>query len=528
MKRRDFLKATVPTLSLPLVFRGFQIRAYGKTPALDSILRAAPESDRVMVLIRLNGGNDGLNTVIPVDQYDNYAQVRRNIAIPKSAILPLTDATGIHPAMTGMHSMYNDERLVVVQNVGNPSPSFSHERAMDNWLTATHGDDYVSTGWVGRQLANRYPSFPENFPNAEQPHPLAIQIGSSVSTLLDGPEGMMGMAFSSSLTFASLILEQRPDITINDCAADLLKYIRSLGEQINRYNESLRAAINDTVNKSDLYPEPYPGSLSEQLKIVARLVGSGVKTRVYVVNYSGFDTHSGQVEEEDHSLGSHAKLLDSVSQSIAAFQDDLRLFGAEDRVVGMTFSEFGRRVRSNGSAGTDHGAAAPLFVFGSNVNPGIIGANPSISTSASIQDNVPMQIDFRSVYASLLKDWFLLSDSDIRSILFDDYPIIPIINKRRTDVDDSPGFEAGRVYLGDNYPNPVRGSTHIPFRSDGQPVRLSIFDAAGREIQVLINRRLPAGDHSVLFEAHDLSDGIYYYRLQTGNYQQTRPFVRQK
>ncbi|MDO8969189.1 MAG: DUF1501 domain-containing protein, partial [Saprospiraceae bacterium] len=189
-----------------------------------------------------------------------------------------------------------------------------------------------------------------------------------------------------------------------------LEFIRLVTQQAQMYYDSVVAAAENGQNLGS-----YPGgnSLADQLKIVAQLVSGGLSTPIYIVSIGGFDTHSEQVDGTfGNAEGLHANLLRTVSEAVSAFQNDLKLLGVDDRVAGMTFSEFGRTIGSNGSTGTDHGAAAPLFVFGKNVIPGIIGSNPSIPSIPLTSYDVPMEHDFRSVYASALKDWFGIANPE--------------------------------------------------------------------------------------------------------------------
>jgi uncharacterized protein (DUF1501 family) len=194
-----------------------------------------------------------------------------------------------------------------------------------------------------------------------------------------------------------------------------------------QYADVIKKAALKITKQSDKYPAPGKNPLADQLKIVARLIAGGLKTKIYMVNTGSFDTHSKQTDDADKTIGTHANLLKRVSEAIGVFMDDLNYLQAGDRVMGMTFSEFGRRIKSNASGGTDHGAAAPLFYFGNKVKAGVIGANPIIPINATVNDNVPMQNDFRSVYASILQNWFSLQPSDVQNILQKDFAMLPIV-----------------------------------------------------------------------------------------------------
>jgi uncharacterized protein (DUF1501 family) len=519
MKRRDFIKRTAPATVLPFLLNGFTLRAYGRTPFLDALLNASQDTDRVFVLIQLSGGNDGLNTVIPLDQYSAYQSARSNIAIAENQVLKLTNETGLHPQMTPLQTKYTENKVRVVQSVGYPTPDFSHFRSTDIWLTASDYDQIIETGWMGRYLAGEFPGFPTGYPNATMPDPLAIQIGSALSTGLEGPLANMGMAFSDPTTYYNIVNGNGGSSPQSRYGQEL-DYIRSIGRQLEKFATPVRDAASRATNKSTLYPAVRTNPLADQLKIVADLIAGGLKTRIYIVGMGGFDTHSNQNNGGNGTPVPHGTLLNQVSVAIQAFQDDLRLLNVEDRVVGMTFSEFGRRIKSNGSGGTDHGAAAPLFVFGTNVIPGVLGANPTIPTSATANDNIPMQFDFRSVYASILKDWFNVQDSALSSILFKDFQILPIIKTAPSSVRED--VAESSLTLHQNYPNPFSGTTRIRFATSGGHVQMQVFDGTGKEVARPVDRVLAAGEHEVTFDAAGFAAGTYYCRIQNGSRQEMK------
>jgi uncharacterized protein (DUF1501 family) len=427
MKRRDFFRHTAASIVLPSLLQGFSLKAMATHPLWtgDSMDMG---DDRVLVLIQLNGGNDGLNTVIPLEYYDAYLNARSNIAIKQDKILSLNefDKFGLNPAMPGMQSLFQDGKLAVVQAVGYPQPNFSHFRATDIWLTGADSSQILSTGWAGRYLDYRFPKFPADYPNTGMPDPLAIQVGSLVSPALQGPVLTMGMAITNPTSFYDLI-NDRPQAAPAGPAGDQLAYIREMARKTDQYAGVIKTAAQKVKQQSDKYPAPGKNGLADQLKIVARLVAGGLRTKIYIVNMGGFDTHARQTDAGDTSVGTHARLLAKLSEAIDVFMDDLQSLGVGDRVVGMTFSEFGRRIRSNASGGTDHGAAAPVFVFGNRVQSGVIGNNPALPANATANDNIPMQHDFRALYASLLKNWFQVDPKEAAVLLQRDYPDIPII-----------------------------------------------------------------------------------------------------
>lgn len=526
MKRRDFFKKTLPaSVTLPALLNGFSVKAFTEaSPLVQALMGTATDTDKVLVLIQLNGGNDGLNMVIPIETYAAYYGARANIAIKQNKILPLkgTSKTGLHPSMTGLQTLYNEDKLAIIQAVGYPSPNFSHFRATDIWMTAADSDKIVNSGWVGRYLNSEFPNFPNGYPTAQMPDPLAIQIGSVASLALQGPSFPMGMTISNPEDFYNFLDDLTDPLPAAPWAKEL-KYIRMIMGQTEEYSKVIKAAALKVTSQGS-----YPGNndLAQQLRIVARLVKGGLKTRVYMVSTGGFDTHSSQAEAADTSIGSHAKLMARVSDAIKCFMDDLKGLGVEDRVIGMTFSEFGRRIKSNSSLGTDHGAAAPVFVFGKNVRAGVYGTNPEIPTGAGGNDNVPFQYDFRSIYASLLKQWFCVNDVDLQTIMLKNFQNIPLcINAAcgATGVDDVRG-DGEQLII--NYPNPFVEKTSITFNTKGGHTLVQIIDTMGRAIRTLTDKVYTSGTYTVTFDGYGLPLGVYYARFQNGATQQVRAMLK--
>lgn len=532
MKRRDFLKSSIPTATiLPSVIGGYSIKAFSEySPLMQALMGTLTNTDHVLVIVQLTGGNDGLNMVIPLENYNLYYNARSNIAIPENKVLALNgnNKTGLHPSMAGLQSLYNDGKLSVIQAVGYPSPSFSHFRATDIWMTGSSSNKELDSGWAGRYLNVEYPQYPNGFPNSTVPDPLAIQIGSITSLTMQGPSVNMGMSISDPTTFYNFLNGVQDPVPDTPWGKELT-YVRLVARQSQLYSDVVKTAAA-RVPVQGTYPAG--NDLAAQLKIVARLVKGGLKTRVYMVSTGSFDNHSAQVSTTDTTVGTHANLLKRVSDAIKAFMDDLKGLGVEDRVVGMTFSEFGRRIKSNGNAGTDHGAAAPLFVFGKNVKSGVLGNNPSIPTNAAVNDSVPMQYDFRSIYASLLSDWFCVKSSDLLPIMDNNtFQALPLINGASCNTALSiTGLDELNRAAGDqliiNYPNPFVESTKITFRSKGGHILIQVMDTSGRVIRLLADKDYPSGVHNIDFNSGPLPAGAYYVRLQNGPLQQVRPMLK--
>ena len=525
MRRRDFLKYTVPPAAATAMLGNIPVRAIGmESPLIRALMESPNDTDHVLVLVQMNGGNDGLNMVIPIDNYSSYQAARSNVAIPQNRILSLTgnSRAGLHPSMTGIRTLFNEGKAAVVQAVGYPQPDFSHFRATDIWMSASDSDQYVNSGWAGRYLDDQYPGFPNGYPNPSMTDPLGIQIGSVTSLTFQGPQVSMGMSISDPVNFYNLI-NGIQDPAPGSPAGFELTYIRTVARQTQQYADVIKTAAQRVTSQA-IYPTNNP--LADQLKIVARLVKGGLRTRVYMVSIGGFDTHSTQVNQTDTTTGAHATLLQRVSDAVKAFMDDLKFLGVQKRVYGMTFSEFGRRIKSNSSLGTDHGAAAPVILFGEYVAGGVVGNNPALPANANVNDNVPMQYDFRSVYASILSNWFCVDNTTLQTVMLKNFQSLPIV---KTNSCNSTVPDLSDKLLIRNYPNPFTGSTTITFKTEGGHTSIMIIDTLGRMIATIVDQEYTgAGQYSVTFNADKLAAGVYYARLQNGAIQQVRSMLKVK
>ncbi|WP_026632556.1 DUF1501 domain-containing protein [Dyadobacter alkalitolerans] len=434
MNRRNFFSAGA-ALMLPVMLDGFGIKSLAKGSALVQSLKrtAALNNDRVLVIIYLAGGNDGLNTVIPLEYYSKYNELRTNIAIPESSVLKLQGnvGMGLHPAMTGMRALYDEGKLAIVNGVSYPNPDQSHYRSTDIWMTAVDASQYASSGWAGRYLNDRFPGYPEAYPTSDMEDPLAVQIGQISTTALLGNDQSMGITIQDPNIFYQLIGEPSTTLDTNlPCcdAGELISFIRQKQVTAVGYAAEIKAAADAGRNLASYPAASEKNELADQLKIVSRLIHGGLKSKIYYVELGGFDTHSGQVGTNS-TEGTHAILLKKLSDGIAAFQNDLKLQGIEDKVLGMTFSDFGRRATSNASKGTDHGVGAPMFVFGTGIKRQLVGTNPDLingllPASPPLWDknrDIKMQIDFRRVYSDVLNDWFGTATSKTSQLLFKNF-----------------------------------------------------------------------------------------------------------
>lgn len=496
MDRRKFLRnlgvlAGAGTVSMAL--GNVPVRAFSK-----SFLNFQAVNGKVIVILQLSGGNDGLNTIIPIED-SLYYNARPTLRIPKNDALRLNNLTGMHPSLQPLMELYENGKVAVVQNVGYANPNRSHFRSTDIWLSASDSNVVIEDGWVGRYLARVFPDHNE----FNLDHPMAIQIGSTQSALLECTcQGSMGISFESPNQFYQLINGSSADNDPppNTIAGEQLKYIKEIAARSIRYAEIIKEKA-DSIQNLVTYPN---NSLGRQLSIVSQLIAGGLETPVYLTSIGGFDTHANQA-------GSHANLLSNVAQCIAAFQQDLEQLRVADRVVLMTFSEFGRTFKQNGSGGTDHGTAAPVFVIGKNVKGGVVGDNPNLSDLDSSGD-IKFQYDFRQIYASLLTDQLGMPVNRMPEVLSRGFETLPLISAK--------GIAQGgpkNFHIEQNYPNPFNPFTTIDYSLRvPQTVRLKVFTAAGDEVSTLVSGYQDAGNYTVQFDGSMHPSGVYFARLDSG------------
>lgn len=502
MKRRNFVKnLALASAGTPIIINDIKFQSIGKK--LFDVAKVA--EDRILVIIRLNGGNDGLNSVIPRDQYANLTVQRSNILIPETSVLALTTEVGLHPVMTGMQDMYSDGKLGIIQNVGYPEQNRSHFRSMDIWSSGLI-DNPPTTGWLGRQFDEDYPNYPDAYPNATYPDPFAISMGYEVSATCQGLMANFSHAVNNPFDVYNLATSG----SLNDGTyyGSHIEYLTTLINQANAYGQQINTAANAGNTLSTMYDTNNP--LAVQLRYVAQMISGGLKSKVYVLNIDGFDTHDAQVDVTSTVTGTHANLMKRLSDAIAAFQDDLMLLGLEEKVAGMTFSEFGRQVASNASRGTDHGDAAPLFLFGTCLDIDIMGPNPVIASNIVNQAGIPMQIDFRDVYASVLKDWFGVSTVDIQALFEHNVTFYPLLGACNVGINEQELSKEEALI----YPNPATSNATIRFTSLNEWAKVEIYDLQGKLVQVVFDGQLTQGRQDVPMEIGDLTPSQYIVQIR--------------
>lgn len=359
-------------------------------------------NDRILVVIQLSGGNDGLNTVIPFKD-DAYAKARPTLRIAERDAVKLTDSLGLHPAMKPAAELFESGRLAIVQGVSYPNPNRSHFESMSIWHHArTDFAQHDRIGWLGRagDLQLRVTGTPDSFFLGNEELPVAIRGRRAQCVSMDSAQDL------------KLISPIEPARVAAADSADLSAFIQQ------SLDDSYLAAkqFQENTPASGATAAGYPNSrLSRHLQLVSKMIKLGGKTRVYYTSQSGYDTHSTQAD-------THRNLLREFSTALRAFLEDLKQAGLDDRVVVLAFSEFGRRVEENGSAGTDHGAAGPMFLAGSKVQRSILGEHPSLT---DLDDgDLKLRYDFRQVYATLLDRWLAV---DAKAVLGGEFGTLPLI-----------------------------------------------------------------------------------------------------
>jgi len=544
MNRRKFISNASLLSAAPLALGGIPFNIFGKTKVLENLFDKN-DNDNILVLIQLHGGNDGLNTFVPMDQYDKYYELRANIALPYSGrrkVIELdsnvsdSQMLGMHPDMYTAKRLYDEESMAVVQNVGYENYDMSHFSSRDIFHSGGEFNNEYESGWMGRYLNTLHPNYPEGYPSDVFPDPLAMEVGKTSSLAFQRNAGInMGLSVASPQSFYDLISGvgvNPPADFPNNYHGDELEYLMQMEKQANSYAEQLKNKYNLGSNATTVdYPTIYPlnspqqykrNSLAEQLKITARLISGGSKTKIYIVKIGGFDTHAEQVESYDTSTGRHAALLYHLSTSVKSFFDDLKKQGLDNKVLAMTFSEFGRRAYSNASYGSDHGKAAPVMLFGPALSGGIYGENANLSDLD--RSNLKYKIDYRRIYTSILQDWLGADDAALSETQFNqfiDQKIDLFGTSNKKDIAKT------NDVLENCYPNPVKSTVTFDFTlQKSQNIKLSISTSSGNTVSVLFYGEKKPGTHQVKFNAEKLQKGLYFYSLELNNRKITKQFIK--
>lgn len=547
MKRRAFIKNISATSAGVFALSNVPINVLAQNSPL---VRAAQASnnDNVLIFVQLHGGNDALNTLVPIDQYSDYLFHRSNIALDitgKRGIInvdksiAVEDQVGLHPDMEAFKRLYDDGKAVVVQNVGYPDMNMSHFRGRDLVFMGLDGNDdslNVASGWMGRFLNYEYPDYPETYPSTSMEDPIALELGGSMSLAFHREEGIpIGMNIPNPEGFFDFIdgagIKSDQLYPVDGHAGDELRYLWQFKEMTSEYAERLQSVYEKGKNSTVEYPTEYPGiapdnaynnPLSNQLRIIARLLDGGIKTRIFLCRIGGFDTHGNQVDKNDHSVGYHAALLYHLSSAIEAFQKDLAALLLEDRVLTMTFTEFGRRVISNDSYGTDHGTSTPVFIFGSALKGAVHGANPDLNNLKG--GNMVYNTDYRQIYTSVVQDWFGANDKAMKETGFDEW-IGQKLDLFGTLSNDDLKLK-GQTGMMKIFPNPTTEKFQLSFFIHNQTeVTFQIFDVFGKKMLDKNLGNLRYGANTFNININMLHQGNYICRLTSKYFKTSEKLV---
>ena len=504
--RRGFLASLGALSAGSLLLGRTPVEAFASSPLLAP--HQIRNENRILVLIQLKGGNDGLNTIVPIEN-DIYYNLRPGISISKSeaSAFKVADDFGTHPALAPLESYFLDGQMAIVQNVGYPDTTLSHFRSQDIWITGTSADVIVGSGWAGRYLEGAFPEFAANPSDT----PLAVRIGAPAPQMFRGQTTDMGMSLGGKDFLERLIsngeLYSTTDVPDTTYGQEI-SFLRTVTNNSFRYSDSIIEAATQGNNAVEYGGGE--GKLADNLATVARLIKGNLGAKIYHVSLAGFDTHAGQ-------LNSHESLLGTLANSVDAFLQDIALNSNDSEVLVMTYSEFGRRVAQNGSAGTDHGQGAPLFLFGTGVQGGLYGAAPSLDSLDT--GNIIFDIDYRDVYGSILNQWFGFKNPEVTAALlgFQHTAVNFITNPSSVATESGPSVP-GAFSLEQNYPNPFAGQTTIRFNVERSgPVELDVFNISGQKVATLVSGTASSGTHSVPFDGSRLPSGTYIYRLKTSS-----------
>lgn len=542
MKRRNFLKILPPAALSPMVVNGHAMRPFVNSKMARILTGCEEIEGRTIVLIQLKGGNDGLNTVIPIAQYDQYVNLRPTIKIPDTGAekyieldggLKEDKKIGLHPNLTDLKALYENGMLNIVQGVGYEQPNQSHFKSTDLWLSGGDGTPEnfnIPSGWMGRSLQALFPEV-LGAPTTAMPDPLGIQVGDPNPSLGFHTEtehqNVINLSGQDVAGFYSLIqtIGGAPPTNIPENEhGDEIEYIHSVEQSVNLYSQRITQVFNAGTN-AITYPTT---TFASQLKTIARMVRGGSRTKIFLCSLGGFDTHDGQVGSTALD-GDHADLMLTLGQGVKAFFDDLEAMGIGDQVIACSFSEFGRCAAENGSNGTDHGTLAPMFIMGKGVNPGVSGTNVNLSNLTNDNQLQNMQHDYRQVFSTLLQDWLGGNEYVMQEAMFDNFMKIPIIGTNYVVGADC--YYGGATVITDGgftrpasgapdksalglFPNPARFNVEVTFNSPVSfAARLTLHSMAGQVVQSG-NVQMQPGENMFYLDVANLPSGMYFVRLE--------------
>ncbi len=501
--RRSFIRNLGLAGGVSMFLNKLPLSALSNSPL--SMALGQNDSNRILVLIRMQGGNDGLNTIIPLFDYGTYRSKRPTIHIPENQIINLTDEFGIPNYMGNLFPLWEEGQMKVINSVGYPDQNLSHFRSSDIWASASDANVNDQSGWLGRLLDNKYPDYLNNPPT----NPPAIQIGGTGNILFNNTDmTTLGVIVNNPEQLAEIaetgVLYDPNDVP--DCYyGEQLRHVRTVANSTFFYADIIAEAFERGNNAVE-----YEQSLGEQLALVARLIKGNLGTQLYMVSIDGFDTHASQ-------NNAHPFLLSTIANEVQKFFEDLTDGGCAENVLAMTYSEFGRRIEQNASAGTDHGAAAPMMLFGAGLNGnGVLGKAPDLQDVDDV-GNLKFGTDFREIYATVLENWLCLDKEAVDLALGQSFdrmgelglscnPTTPVANFAGHQLFHKAVYQQDQILIQYELPHSM-------------PVRIDISNVAGQHVTTLFDGMQSQGQHQIPFSIGQsrIPASIYIYSIRAGN-----------
>ncbi len=425
MNRRSFISHTLKGALVPFFMSG---SGFGRMARATFLPAGVCEfDDRSLVVIHLHGANDIINSTVPLNQFSQYTNHRKNIFLPQNKLITL-DATlpdnqqlGLNPGLQTLKELYDTDKLSIIQRAGYPRPNRSHFASENIWLKGVDGTGGLhieEEGWIGRFLKDRYPTY-RGLPFGDQPDPLGIMMGTGSDLGFHTEEehdihmNLSGQDPAGFFNIISSISGEPINFFPPTEQGELLQYMAAVEKSTQFYSERITSVFNAGRNAQNA--AYLDNELGNQLKTVARFLAGGSKTKVFFARTGGWDNHSNEVNKNDSTLGKHRDLLEELSANLKAFQDDLSTLGIADKVITVIFSEFGRKIIQNDNYGTDHGTISSMFILGTQVLKGVYGDNIVLDDQDDRGAPNPDQLqnDFRGVFSSILQDWLGASNNSL-------------------------------------------------------------------------------------------------------------------
>ncbi len=506
--RRSFIQSLGLTTGGSLLLGNQSVQALNMFTAVSEA-----ESDRKLVIIRQKGGNDGLNMIVPTFDYGTYASKRPTIAIDQNDLWSLNDKFAMPNTMSAITPLWNDGKMKVINSVGYPDQNLSHFRSSDIWDSASDSNVEDSSGWLGRMLDQCFPDFAVSPPD----YPPGIQIGNVGSILLNNAdETRIGFSVANAdLLFQVATKGELYDTTdVPDChSGQQLSFVRNIANQTFVYSDIIKEAYEQADNEADYGRNNNP--LGQSLSLVARLIKGGLGTQVYMVTIDGHDTHASQNQR-------HPGLMQDLSDAISGFFEDLATADKDNDVLCCTTSEFGRRIEQNASGGTDHGAAAPVLLFGDINGSDVLGKDPDLSNTDQV-GNLIYGTDFRAIYATILENWLCLSPSTVDQLMGQNFGRMPELGIVCSPVTSSRDIHIeGFVHEARYHPaGGVFLHLELPKITD---LNVQLFSMDGRSLLTVKDAKQVMGQEQIDLRnvSQGLPSGIYLYRIQAYGYNWSR------